>query len=254
MASLTRIKRQWEALGREDPLWAVLSDPAKRGNRWDEEEFFRTGREEIAAILARVNRLGVPLRRGSALDFGCGVGRLTQALAEQFREAHGIDVAESMVARARRHNRHGERCTYRVNTVDRLPFEAGRFDFVLSVITLQHMPSKLAARYIAEFVRVLAPGGVAYFQIPAVPIELPGDEGLWPRLRRGLKHALPATVRGMMRSAALAVSRRTVFEMHGLPRAEVEALVESSGARLVTVAPDASAGAGWTSFIYVAAR
>jgi SAM-dependent methyltransferase len=253
-ASLSRIKRQWEALGREDPLWGVLSDPAKRGNRWDVEEFFRTGPAELASILTFVECTGTPLRRGSALDFGCGVGRLSQALAEQFREVHGVDVAESMIAGAKSHNRHGERCAYHVNTEDRLPFEAGRFDFVLSVITLQHMPARLASSYITEFVRVLAPGGVAYFQIPAAPVELSRVGGVWPRIRRMIRHVVPEPVRAVMRSVSLAMSRSRTFEMHGLPRVDVEALLGRAGARLVAVAPDASAGAGWTSFRYVAAR
>jgi SAM-dependent methyltransferase len=253
-ASLSRIKRQWEALGREDPLWGVLSDPAKRGNRWDVEEFFRTGRAEIASILADVERKGVALRRGSALDFGCGVGRLTQALAEQFREVHGVDVAESMVAGARRHNRHGDRCAYHVNAEDRLPFDPGRFDLVLSVITLQHMPARLAATYIVDFVRVLAPGGVAFFQMPATPVEVAGDGGAWRHLRRRLRRALPDPVRTLLRGASLALSRRRPFEMHGLPRAAVEGLLDRAGARVVAVTPDASAGEGWTSFRYLVTR
>ena len=132
--SLSRIRRQWEALGAADPLWAVLSDPAKRGNRWDVEEFFRTGREEVRATLAWLAELGVAPRGGAALDFGCGVGRLTQALAGHFDEVHGVDVAASMVALARRYDRHGGRCSFHVNTSDRLPFEDGRFSLVLSLV------------------------------------------------------------------------------------------------------------------------
>ena len=254
MASLTRIRRQWEALGREDPLWGVLSDPSKRGNRWDPEEFFRTGPAQIASILAVVERAGIKLRRGSALDFGCGVGRLTQALAEPFHEVHGVDVAESMIAEARRHNRRGERCSYHLSTTSRLPFDAGRFDFVLSLITLQHMPAGPASRYISEFVRVLAPGGVACFQIPSTPVEPAAEGGAWARVRRLLRRAAPGPVRAMVRGASLSLSRRRAFEMHGIPRARVEALLARGGARTVVVVPDASAGAGWTSFLYVAAR
>ena len=82
--SLRRISRRWETLARTDPFWAVLSDPAMRGNRWKREECFRTGRVEIEEVLAYVAGRGLELRRREALDFGCGVGRLTQALADHF--------------------------------------------------------------------------------------------------------------------------------------------------------------------------
>ena len=109
------LQRHWDAFGRIDPLWAILTDPNRRGNRWDKVEFFATGREEIAAHLAHAASLGVPGRRRRALDFGCGAGRLTQALAAHFDEAIGVDVAPSMIDLARRHNAHGDRCSYLVN-------------------------------------------------------------------------------------------------------------------------------------------
>src|SRR5437867_285535 len=140
--SLRRVRRNWERLARTDPLWAILSDPAKRDNQWDVREFFRTGEEEIQAALDALARLGLRPRRDRALDFGCGVGRLTQALALHFREVHGLDISLSMVERARRHNRHGARCTYHCSGARELPFADSGFDFVYSVLTLQHMPRR----------------------------------------------------------------------------------------------------------------
>ena len=48
------------------------------------EEFFRTGEIEAAEVVSDARALGVPRRFGAALDFGCGVGRITQALAHHF--------------------------------------------------------------------------------------------------------------------------------------------------------------------------
>ena len=50
----------WESLGRVDPLWAVLTDPARRGRRWDEAAFLATGRDEVTAILDKMASLGAP--------------------------------------------------------------------------------------------------------------------------------------------------------------------------------------------------
>ncbi len=78
---LKRLQRNWDNLGRTDPLWAVLTDPEKKGNRWQLAEFFATGVGEVSALLRWIEPVGVSLRRAKALDFGCDVGRLTQALA-----------------------------------------------------------------------------------------------------------------------------------------------------------------------------
>jgi hypothetical protein len=40
---LDDLKRNWNALGTVDPLWAILAYPERLGNRWSPEEFFATG-------------------------------------------------------------------------------------------------------------------------------------------------------------------------------------------------------------------
>ena len=187
---LKDLQRHWHEFGRRDPLWAILTLPDKRNAGWRQEEFFQTGRDEIAAVLAHVVRLGLsrPVRR--ALDFGCGVGRLTQALCEQVGAACGVDIAPSMIEQARRYNGHGARCEYALNDADDLrQFADGAFDFVYSSRVLQHMRPEYSTRYIAEFLRVLAPGGVAVFQIPTAPPPL--THAGTPSAESAAAHALP---------------------------------------------------------------
>ncbi|KAA0256336.1 methyltransferase domain-containing protein [Acidobacteria bacterium ACD] len=168
--SLEEIARSWDAFGREDPLWAILTLPGKRNRRWDPEEFFQTGVEEVGRVLSLLESLGLPASRRRALDFGCGVGRLTQALARAFCEVDGVDVARSMVELAERFNRHGGRCRFHLNAEPDLGlFPDGAFDLVYSSYVLQHVPPGLARGYVKEFLRVLSPGGVALFQLPAEP-------------------------------------------------------------------------------------
>ena len=146
---------------------AVLTDP--RGN-WDRQAFFETGVGEIEGALQRIREVG-PLGDQRALDFGCGLGRLTQPLASHFYRVDGVDISESMITRGRALNRMGERCVFHVNTRDDLAlFPDCCFDFVYSSIVLQHIEPKYARRYIQEFFRVLRPGGKAVFQIPSDPV------------------------------------------------------------------------------------
>ena len=41
--NLEKLKKNWEALGKEDPMWAVLTNPTKVNNKWEPAEFFATG-------------------------------------------------------------------------------------------------------------------------------------------------------------------------------------------------------------------
>jgi SAM-dependent methyltransferase len=163
---LGELERSWNQLAADDPLWAVLSDPSKKGNRWRLDEFFASGQQEIQQILAYLESLGVPARRERALDFGCGVGRLTQALSDHFSQVSGVDIAPNMVEQARRFNRHGDRVRYFVNSVpDLTQFEPDSFEFAYSSLVLQHMHPHLQERFITELVRLLADDGVLVFQV-----------------------------------------------------------------------------------------
>lgn len=240
---LDHVRRTYEQLGRDDPLYAVLSRHGHSGGRWDPHEFFATGRAEVAAALEYVRGLGLPLRTGSALDFGCGVGRLTQALAEHFDTVIGVDIAASMVENARAFNRHGERVRYLVNTTDELSvLDDGAFDFVYSSITLQHIPPESAQRYIREFFRVLAPGGVALFNVPDGPTFSAGSlRSSYYALRRGLLRRLWKRLRG-----------KPAVEIHYVPEAQVRRIVQESGGCLVDVVGTFSARSRWGDLRYCA--
>ena len=248
------LQKNWDEFGRTDPLWAIITDPAKKGGGWDVGEFFRTGRDEVAAVLRYAAALGVRAGRRRALDFGCGVGRLTQALAEHFAEVDGVDIAPSMIDLARQYNRHGDRCRYSLNErPDLRLFESGRFDFLYTNVVLQHMEPRYAKDYLVEFLRVLAPDGLAVFQLPSEP----GPRGRWCRFKDRVRPFVPRSVRGLYRWArgthrrpAEAGSDGPVMEMHGVPRRQVERLLTGHGGRLVDVVEDRSPGPGWVSYRY----
>jgi len=167
---LRQLRRTWEDYGRRDPFFGVLSDPAKHGGRWSREEFFASGVAHIESLMRSLGDARVAVPRGACLDFGCGVGRLTQALCRHFERVTGVDVAASMIRRARAFNQHGDRCTYVVNqTADLSRFDDGAFAVVHSCIVLQHMAPDLASAYLREFFRVVAPGGLVVFQLPSAP-------------------------------------------------------------------------------------
>lgn len=250
---LWKTRRHWERFARTDPLWAVLTEPGREGNRWTPEEFFATGRRVIEAELARVRTHAPELRRGRALDFGCGVGRLTQALAAHFDHVTGVDVSATMLELARQHSPPGTRVDFVRNTQPDLAlFSDASFDFVCSLITLQHIPPVHTRTYIREFVRICAPGGLILFQLPRR--EPPRDPpqrlqfSLWPptfwmRTKRYVRYHW-----------AQKFPRGPVMEMHALPREDVLALLREAGADFVAEWPDEATDARIESYSYLARK
>ncbi|MBI3522479.1 MAG: methyltransferase domain-containing protein [Chloroflexi bacterium] len=229
----------WERNARTDPLWAVLAAPDKKGRRWNATEFFKTGERDVAEILGYVDVRGARPRMGRALDFGCGVGRLTQALATCFERVEGVDVSPTMIELARQYDRTG-RCTFSVNTAPDLKlFADGAFDFALSILVLQHIPSPFAIGYVRELCRVVGPGGTLFFQAPHqrhVPL----------RQRRAT---------ALRRLAAWMLRRESVeLAMYALPQDEVREILRSSGLDLIEARPDVWAGDDWESFTYLARK
>ncbi len=162
-------QHSWDEIGELDPLWAVLSDPVKRHNRWDESEFFATGESEINDLLATALQWHLPVLRLCALDYGCGVGRLTRALGARFEQAVGVDISPVMLAKARAFNRAQGQCTFELlGPAGLSAFSDGVFDLIYSHLVLQHIPDRGEIEsIIGEFVRILRPGGILVFQLPS---------------------------------------------------------------------------------------
>ncbi len=181
--SLKNTKNEWEVLAKFDPLWAILGENNKRFGKWDENEFFNTGEKEIASVISYVKKKRILLKNiNRVLDFGCGVGRLTRALAKHFPKVYGIDISKTMINKAKKINKEYKNCYFLVNKkVCPLDFPDNHFDFIYSNIVLQHFPSKeTVLKQIADFIRILKPSGIALFQLPS---NLPFLVRLHPRRR-----------------------------------------------------------------------
>lgn len=223
-------RRDWDEISRLDPLWAILSDPARRHGRWDVEEFLATGRSEIDGALQNASRWGLPRKLGRALDFGCGVGRLTKALAAHFETAVGVDISANMVSRARALHADDAGCTFRVLDHRGLTvFPERTFDCVYSRIVLQHVPDRASVTaYLQDFVRLLDDKGLLVFQMPAsIPL----------RRRMQLRPKLYGTLRRLGVAEGLLYQQLGLhpIRMRAVPEAEVLRLITSAGARVIAI-------------------
>ena len=228
VASLDRHQQDWERLAEVDALWAVLTRPGRKGGRWDVEEFFATGEAEIAHVFSVADSLGRPARRERALDFGCGVGRLTRALGARFESALGVDISAGMVEQARRLNEAFPSCEFRVNaTSDLAQLETGSFDLVYSSIALQHIPTvPEIERYVTDFLRVARPDGLVVF---GLPYYIPSLWSFQPRRRvYALLRQLGVSEQWMLRRTPLTPMRMTT-----VPEANVRRRLEHEGATVL---------------------
>lgn len=238
------LQRDWTRLGAEDPLWAVYVAPGTRGGRWDVEEFLASGREEVTASLDRLAALGAAPGTGTALDFGCGVGRLSNALAAHVEHVVGVDISPSMLEHARLLDRSDGRCRFVLNEREDLALlDDASVDLVYSSLALQHMPRLMAVGYLREFARVLRPGGAAVLQVVSRPTR---------SLKGGIARWTPRPVMGWAQQRLLGYPAPMLME--ALPARVMTAALEGTGLRVLDAVDDDSYGSHWVCTRWFLAR
>ena len=222
MMNLETLKNNWESLAERDALFAILTDHRRVGGKWDVDEFMATGEMEIETVMHHLSSIRrIPDFTGKALDFGCGVGRITQALAPRFTSCVGVDISRQMIDKANALNRYAH-CRYVANPAEQLPFADASFSFIYSNIVLQHVPRRYSTAYLGEFVRVLAPGGILVFGVQD-SFAAPDIASLLLRVRHVLR------IRSRIRAAVGVGDMR----MHCLPERLVRGALGS--ARIVDI-------------------
>lgn len=211
-------RKNWDLLAEEDAMFAVLSIKKKKG-KWEAEEFFETGRKEVAEDLERIENLGIKLNFRKALDFGCGIGRLTKVLARSFETVYGIDVSEKMLEKARYYAHEQKNCVYLpVSHLNQFPSDT--FDFIYSKIALQHIKPRDSMRFLKSLCRVTKRGGCLFFQQRAKGKDAPYS------LRLAIKGFLPESWREKLHDARLHYSRKGIIDVYGVPLKEIVSLLE----------------------------
>ncbi|MBD3163403.1 MAG: methyltransferase domain-containing protein [Candidatus Eisenbacteria bacterium] len=171
----------WDRKARENATY-YISSYRDYGDQ-DPEEFWRWGRILTERYL---DESGIAFTgEETVLEVGCGIGRMTRALAERFARVVGVDISEEMITRGRQELADLDNVTLAVgNGVDLGELEDRSIDFVFSYIVLQHIPdARVSLGYIREFGRVLRPGARAYFQVNNLRSGLRGRLRLKSRLR-----------------------------------------------------------------------
>jgi len=155
----------WQLISARDPFYGVLTNERYLTENLTPAvvaEFYESGRIDIDHTVDALRELsGDPFAPEVALDFGCGVGRLTFAMAGYARRVVGVDVAEPMLEVGRQQA--AQRGVGNVDLQTDLPVVG--VDWVNSVIVFQHIPPDRGQRVFDDLVRLLRPGGYLSLQL-----------------------------------------------------------------------------------------
>jgi len=170
-----RIIAQWSALGNSEPYWSVLTNPGYLNENIEENKnsFYQSGKGELVNFFAALKRAKInPQSLSKCLELGCGVGRVTAALAAHYPSVIGVDVSPEHLRLADAYL-HDQGLTNielaLLSDLQSLP-ELGKFDLFYSQIVLQHNPPPITKHLLEQLLNQLNPRGIAYFQIPTYKI------------------------------------------------------------------------------------
>jgi SAM-dependent methyltransferase len=161
------MRRFWDARAREDAFFFV--DTTGRYRDPDTERFWASGDETLRAFS---DRLGVAVEPTDvAFDIGCGLGRLTRALAARSSQVLAIDVSADMLEQAKKYNAQLTNVTWlQGDGVSLQPVSDASVDAIVSFVVFQHIPDPaITLGYVREMGRVLRPGGWSAFQVSNDP-------------------------------------------------------------------------------------
>lgn len=184
-----RYRKDWDQLARREPYFAVLTDSRYLRENLDAgscDAFFESGDADVEGLMGTIGAmLGRPFSPASALDFGCGVGRLTVPLARRVSRVAGFDIAPAMLNEARENTRRlGLSNVTFVNDLDTLTGQ--QFDLICSLLVFQHIPVHEGLDTLTRLLNLLSPGGVAAIHFL---VGRPGS--LLRRFARQVRSALP---------------------------------------------------------------
>jgi trans-aconitate methyltransferase len=181
----------WKRWGIADPYRGVLfDDKYKRSSLADNlNDFFQTGQAYINALMQRLDILYPELPRHTAVDFGCGVARLSMPLAKRFQTVIGVDISSAMLNESRKNclafGISNAQFVLSDDLLSRVPFGV---QLVHSYIVFQHIPVKRGLLIAKQLVDRLAIGGACALHVP-----VDRDPSRLKRLVYSCKHALPAS-------------------------------------------------------------
>ena len=157
--------KDWKKYGKNDPYFGVLGEETYRSKNLDpgsRDQFFRSGERYVHFVLDVVrNNLDPAFKPACAIDFGCGVGRVTIPLAAVSDLVVGVDISDEMLSEAQKNcDERGLKNVTFLKSDDRLSRVKGPFNFAHSFIVFQHIRTNRGEQILQRLIDLLQDGGV----------------------------------------------------------------------------------------------
>ncbi len=202
---------EWEKWAQTQPFYSILVNPIFLKENWEENQhyFWNSGHHDIE------NLFTPPPETKNALEFGCGVGRMTKVMAGLCEQVVGLDVSPTMLKKAEELAKDVPNVSYRLSDDELSALNGELFDFIYSYIVFQHIPEDRGAAIFDNLISHCAPeGSIAIHVTYDVPAMDPlNPENTLPDMQMNSHpiEALLKSVRDRLRPAEL----RLVPSEHG---------------------------------------
>ena len=219
--AIAKVKAEWSELGLTRPHHSVITQERFRPENIDQslDEFWESGRKDAARVIATLKKYGFESAGRTLVEYGCGVGRVTWALAAGFAQVFAYDISANHLAiaaeRLRALNISGVTL---LQCADSLLSDLKPCDAFYSHIVFQHNPPPLINVLIRKALSALKSHGIAIFQVPTYC--------------RGYRFHAPE----WLEDATLRM------EMHCIPQQRVFEIIAASGCVPLSVREDRHCG------------
>ena len=134
------------------------------------EDVLARGSKRVESIAEAIEQAtGATLDGRTALDYGCGVGRIAVPLAERCERVYGMDLSAPILRETRANAERMNVENLETVEVAELARLAGRYDLLISLNVLQHIRTREGERIFGALVEGLRPGGVGFVNVVVRP-------------------------------------------------------------------------------------
>lgn len=160
-ADLESSRKFWDQKAKDNPYWYISSFGPYNGRNL--EEFWQSGQAIWSELHATIGF--APSKESTVVEIGCGIGRLTCAIAPEVGTVHAFDISSEMLAIARDYVPSNAQL-HLTSGCDLSPVTNASADLALAYCVFQHLTSLADFQsYLREMSRVSKKGGVLAFTI-----------------------------------------------------------------------------------------
>lgn len=223
-ALFAKVSQQWHHQGETEPHWSVITSQSYLQSNIAQSApaFYASGVAELEVLDAALARVGLARQHFDAcIELGCGVDRVTAALARRCGQVWGVDISANHLKLAANHMAAQSLTNVQLHQAKDVDDVAPSpvFDLFYSRIVLQHNPPPVMHRMLALLLGKLSPDGIAYFQLPTY--------------KAGYHFSI---------DSYLATDNATSMEMHYLPQQVLFQLLQQCQCQLLELREDDAIG------------